>query len=263
MGFKRVSAVVLRQAYLYKRSLPRLLEVFYWPTLDLLLWGFVIIYLQKSSTGLPQFVTYFLGALILWDILFRAQQGISVSFLEDMWARNLINIFVSPLRVSEYLTGLLFISILKVVIAFFIMSALAGIIYSFSIFKLGISLVPLILNLMAMGWAIGIITMALILRFGQEAEVLAWATAFLFMPFSAVFYPVDVLPPILQKIAHFIPSAHAFEGMRAVINTGSFPLSHLLWSSSLNCLYLAGSISFFLIVYRKAIKSGIIPKVGE
>ena len=260
---KRVAAIVLRQVYLYRRSLPRLLEVFYWPMVDLLLWGFVSVYLQRSASGLPQFVSYFLGALILWDILFRAQQGISVSFLEDMWARNLVNIFVSPVKISEYLTGLILISILKVVIAFLVMSTLAGLIYSFSIFTLGVSLLPLVLNLVAMGWAVGIFTMALILRFGQEAEVLAWAVAFLFMPFSAVFYPVDVLPPLVRAVAIFIPSAHAFEGMRAVINTGHLPLHHILWATGLNALYLLSSITFFLYIYRKALERGILPKIGE
>lgn len=263
MSIKRISAVVLRQAYLYKRSLPRLLEVFYWPTVDLLLWGFVTIYLQKSVAGLPQFVTYFLGALILWDILFRAQQGISVSFLEDMWARNLVNIFISPIKIPEYLTGLILVSMLKVVIAFIIMSGIAGLIYSFSIFKLGISLIPLILNLVAMGWAVGIFTMALILRFGQEAEVLAWAVAFIFMPFSAVFYPVKVMPPVVQAVAQFIPSAHAFEGMRMIIDTSSMPVYHIAWSTSLNCIYIILSVMFFLRIYRKALEKGIIPKIGE
>ncbi len=255
--------MVLRQGYLYRRSLPRLLEVFYWPMVDLLLWGFVTLYLQRTTTQLPAFVSYFLGALILWDVLFRAQQGISVSFLEDLWARNLINIFVSPLRISEYLTALLFISILKVVIAFFVMSLMAGLLYSFSIFKLGITLIPLVLNLMAMGWAVGILTTALILRFGHEAEVLAWAIAFLFMPFSAVFYPVKVLPPVLQKIAQFIPSAHAFEGMRTVISTREVPLQHILWATGLNCLYILAATIFFLVIYRWVLHRGIIPKIGE
>ncbi len=263
MSTKRVWAVVLRQAYLYKRSLPRLLEVFYWPMVDLLLWGFVSLYLQKASSKIPAFVVYFVGALILWDILFRAQQGISVSFLEDMWARNLINIFASPIKIQEYIIGLVFISILKISIAFVVMSGLAWLFYSFSIFKLGISLIPLILNLMAMGWAVGIFTMALILRFGQEAEVLAWAVAFLFMPFSAVFYPVDTLPPLLQKIAYFIPSSHVFEGMRILIDKKTLSINHLAIASVLNLIYLTLSTLFFLRIYRTAQIQGILPKIGE
>ncbi len=262
MSLRRVWAVFLRQAYLYRRSFPRALEVFYWPTLDILLWGFVSIYLQKSSAGLPRFVAFFLGALILWDILFRAQQGITVSFLEDMWARNLINLFVSPMRVSEYLAGLVLVSILKVVISFVVMSTLAGLFYSFSIFKLGLLLLPMVLNLVAMGWAIGIVTMALILRFGQEAEVLAWAVAFLFMPISAVFYPVDVLPPLLRGVAFFVPSSHTFEAMRGAIN-GDIRVVELATATVENAVYIVLSLIFFRLIYRNALKRGVLPKIGE
>jgi ABC-2 type transport system permease protein len=263
MSVRRVWAIFLRQLYLYRRSFPRALEVFYWPTLDILLWGFVTLYLQKSTTGLPKFVTFFLGALILWDILFRAQQGITVSFLEDMWARNLVNIFVSPLKVSEYLSGLLMVSLLKVIISFVVMSTLAGVFYSFSIFRLGMALLPLVVNLVVMGWAVGIVTMGLILRFGQEAEVLAWAVAFLFMPVSAVFYPVEVLPPLLKKVAFFVPSSHVFEGMRALIETDGFPLSDLIKASGLNLIYLVLSVVTFRLIYRNALKRGVLPKIGE
>ncbi len=253
----------MRQLYLYRRSFPRALEVFYWPTLDILLWGFVTVYLQKSTTGLPKFVAFFLGALILWDILFRAQQGITVSFLEDMWARNLVNIFVSPLRISEYLSGLLMVSLLKVIVSFVVMSALAGMFYSFSIFRLGMALLPLVVNLVVMGWAVGIVTMGLILRFGQEAEVLAWAVAFLFMPVSAVFYPVEVLPPLLKKVAFFVPSSHVFEGMRALIEGKGFPLLELVKASGLNTVYLVLSVVIFILIYRDALKRGVLPKIGE
>jgi ABC-2 type transport system permease protein len=263
MNPKRIWAVVLRQLYLYRRSVTRLLEVFYWPTMDLLLWGFVTVYLQKASAGIPLFVSYFIGALILWDILFRAEQGISVSFLEDMWSRNLINIFVSPVRLSEYLTGLLAISAIKVVIAFLVMSSLGWLIYSFSVFSLGMSILPLALNLVAMGWAVGIFTTALILRFGLEAEILAWALAFLFLPFSAVFYPMDVLPPALQAAAVFIPSSYVFEGMREVVATRSLPMDKVFAATALNAVYMALSVLFFVRIYKYALVRGTIPKIGE
>ncbi|RME69686.1 MAG: ABC transporter permease, partial [Nitrospirae bacterium] len=234
----RIWAVFLRQVYLYKRSFTRLLEVFYWPTVDILLWGFVSLYLQGASRNVPKFVTFFLGALILWDILFRAQQGITVSFLEDMWSRNLTNLFCSPLKMPEYIAGLVIVSVLKVCISFTVMSALAGVFYSFNIFVLGLKLIPLVLCLVAMGWAIGIATMGLILRFGQEAEVLAWAVAFLFLPVSAVFYPVKVLPPFLQKVAFFVPASHVFEAMREVISKGGFPLREVLIGGAESLAYL-------------------------
>ncbi|WP_456433090.1 ABC transporter permease [Thermosulfuriphilus sp.] len=263
MSLKRILAVSLRQLFLYRRSLTRLLEVFYWPTVDLLLWGFVTLYLQESASRLPNFVSYFLGALILWNILYRAQQGIAVSFLEDIWARNLINLFVSPLRLSEYISGLLVISVIKTSLAFIIMSFLAGLIYSFDIFKLGLGLLPLVLNLVALGWAIGLATIGFILWFGQEAEILAWALAFIFLPLSAVFYPVDVLPPAIQTLSRLTPSAHAFEGMRTIINQGIFPWDHLLKAGALNIVYLSASLLFLGFIYKRALKKGTIPKIGE
>jgi ABC-2 type transport system permease protein len=259
----RIWAIILRQLYLYKRSLTRLLETLYWPIMDLLLWGFLTLYLQKSTVGVPAFVSYFLGALILWDILFRAEQGVSVSFLEDMWSRNLVNIFVTPISISEYLLSLLIIAFVKVIVAFITMSVLGWIFYSFNILTLGLSLLPLALNLVAMGCAIGIFTTALILRFGFEAEILAWAIVFLFLPFSAVFYPVAVLPPAIRAIAGFIPSSHVFEGMRAVINTGIFPYGEVLHAAALNLAYFLVSLIFFMRIFRSVLRRGIIPKIGE
>ncbi len=263
MNLRRLWAVFLRQVYLYKRSFPRLLEVFYWPTLDILLWGFVSIYLQRTGQGLPRFVAFFLGALILWDILFRAQQGITVSFLEDMWSRNLVNLFCSPLRVSEYLGGLLLVSVLKVCISFGVMSALAGIFYSFNIFVLGMALLPFVLVLVMMGWAIGIATVGFILRFGQEAEILAWAVAFLFLPVSAVFYPVQVLPPVLQKVALVVPASYVFEAMRQVISHGPFPWHKLFVGALESVCYLALAVLIFRVIFRDALKRGMLVKIGE
>jgi len=262
MKLYRVMAFTTRHLYLYKRSLPRLMEIFYWPFLDLVLWGFVTIYLVQFKGQLPNFVAFFLGALILWDILFRSQQGISVSFLEDMWARNVLNIFVTPISPMEYIVALMLVSIVKLAAASVVMVLLAWLFYSFNIFLIGISLIPLIANLVIMGWTVGIVTTALILRFGQEAEVLAWAVAFLFQPVSAVFYPVSVLPHFLQIIAGVIPSSYVFEGMRRVITSGDFPVSDLLWAAGLNGIYLLLALIFFHQNFDIVKKKGLLVKAG-
>ncbi|MBI5643361.1 MAG: ABC transporter permease [Deltaproteobacteria bacterium] len=262
---KRILAYTIRHLYLYKRSLPRLMEVFYWPVLDLVVWGFVSIYLTRQEGRLPDFVTFFLSALILWDILFRSQQGISVSFLEDVWSRNLLNIFVSPLSASEYIISLLFLSIIKLILTSTVMVTLAWLLYSFDIFVLGFPIIPLVANLIVMGWAIGIVTTALIMRFGQEAEVLAWGVALLFQPVSAVFYPVAVLPRGLQYIALLTPSAHVFEGMRQVINegTGAVPVESVLWATGLNAAYITLAVLFFWWNFKVVKMKGLLAKVGE
>ncbi len=263
MNIHRILSLTMRHLYLYRRSLPRLMEIFYWPFLDLLVWGFVALYLARYKESLPAFISFLIGALILWDILFRSQQGIAISFLEDVWSRNLLNLFMSPLKPSEYLATLMVVSIIKLLAASTVLVLLAWLIYSFNVFIIGLSLIPLVFNLIIMGWSIGIVTIALIMRFGQETEVLAWGLAFLFQPVSAVFYPVSVLPPFLQTIARFVPSSHVFEGMRAVIEGGLFPLRHLLWAAGLNCVYLTGAILFFAWNFRVVKEKGLLAKTGE
>lgn len=263
MSFSRIGALFLRQIYLYKRSLPRLMGILYWPLLDLILWGFITIYLNKYRESLPAFVSFFLGALILWDLLFRAQQGISISFLEDMWSRNLLNIFVSPISISEYLTALMFVSLIKILLTASVSILLAWLLYSFNIFMIGVSLIPFVLNLLLLGWVIGIFTTALILRFGQQAEILAWGIAFLFQPVSAVFYPVSVLPYPLQIIAGFVPSSYVFEGMRSVVSGGGFPVKELTKALSLNIFYLVCTTAFFYRVFWTVRVKGLLGKIGE
>lgn len=258
----RIFAVIKRHLYLYRRSLPRMTEVFFWPLLDILLWGFVTLYLRNFQQNLPQFVTFFLGALILWDILYRAQQGISVSFLEEVWSKNLLNLFVSPLRPSEFLAALMTISVVKLLMAGLASAFLAWFLYSFNVFLLGISLIPFVLNLLMMGWAIGIVTMAAILLYGQEAEVMAWGLAFLVQPISAVFYPVSVLPFWLQPLARMIPSSHVFEGMRAVVETGEIPWESLLNAFTLNVLYLTFAFYFFYRNLRIVKIKGLLMRSG-
>src|SRR5215471_4287611 len=205
-------ALVGRHLYLYRRSLPRIMEIFYWPFLDLVIWGFITVYLARFQSQIPGFVTFFLGALILWDILFRSQQGITISFLEEIWARNLMNLFASPLKPSEFLAATMVMSIFKVTCVSIVMAVCAAVFYSYNIFLIGLWLFPFVVNLVVTGWIVGVFTTSLIMRFGQEAEVLAWSMVFLFQPVSCVFYPLDVLPGWLKAIAWANPAAHVLRG---------------------------------------------------
>lgn len=263
MKFHRVAALFMRHVYVMRRSVPRLMEIFYWPTVDLMVWGFLTVYLADSRNGLPGFVAFFIGALIFWDILFRSQTGVSVSFLEDVWSKNLLNLFTSPLRPMEYLTSLLLFSTAKLLVTIVLLSGLAWLFYAFNLLVIGIALVPFVLNLMVLGWSIGIFTVALILRFGQEAEVLAWALGFLFMPLSAVFYPVSVLPPVLRFAARFVSSAHVFEGMRQVLQGGGFPWSHLTQATVLNAAALLTALIFYRWCFSFIRRRGLLVRLGE
>ncbi len=260
MKWYRVWAIFTRHFYLYKRSLARWMGIFYWPLIDLFVWGFITIYLKQY---LSEFVVAFLGALILWDILFRSQQGVSITFLEEVWSRNLLNLFVSPLRPIEFLTASMLMGLFMVTAATLASALLAWLFYSFNLLVLGVALLPFILNLVAMGWAVGVVTTAIVLRFGQKAEVLAWGLMFFFQPISAVFYPVAVLPSWLQPVAMTVPATHVFEGMRQVLAAGAFPWQSLLWATGLNSLYLLAAFAFFYWIFGQVRELGLLLKVGE
>ena len=263
MNVGRISALIARHLYLYRRSFPRLLEIFYWPLLDLVVWGFITVYLSQEGKGLHGAVTFFLGALIFWDILFRAQQGVTISFLEEIWSRNLMNLFASPLTSGEFLAATMAMSVFKVAAVSIIMAFSALFFYSYNVFVMGLVLIPFVFNLIAVGWFIGILTMSIIMRFGQQAEVLAWGLVFLFQPISCVFYPVSVLPDWLQPVALANPAAHVFEGMRGILVNQDVPLEHLAWATSLNALYLLIIITIYQYTFSACKERGMLVRVGE
>jgi len=219
--------------------------------------------LAQQGNQLHGAVTFFLGALILWDVLFRAQQGIALSFLEEMWARNLMNLFASPLTLGEYLVATMAMSVFKVTAVASLMIVFALVFYSYDIFVLGLSLIPFILNLLISGWIIGVLTTSIIMRFGQQAEVLAWGMVFLFQPLSCVFYPMEVLPTFLQKIAWIIPPSHIFEGMRTVLLHGEIPTVNVIWATGLNAVYLMVMILWFYHTFSICKDRGLLVRVGE
>jgi len=261
LDIERIGALLLRQVFLYRRSLIRSLEIVYWPVLDLLVWGFLSVYVARLRGGGGATIAFLLGGMILWDIFFRVQQAISVSFLEDIWTRNLINVFVSPISTLEFLCATMLLGVMKIVVIGLLLASLAFVLYAFNIFQYGLPLLPFVLNLILAAWGMGIITTALILRFGQGAEALAWAVAFLFQPFSAVFYPVAVLPRAIQPIAWALPTTHAFEGMRTVLSGQAVPWGHVAWAAGTNVVLLAIAAAVFAWVMRIAREQGLLLRV--
>lgn len=262
MNWHRIFALVERYTFLYRRSVPRMVELFFWPIMDLLVWGFLTVYLEKITPGLPGMVTFLIGAMIFWDILFRSQQSVTLAFLEDIWSRNLLNLFVSPLRPREFLMGTFIVGLMRIAIITTILATLAALFYDFHIFALGVAFAPLFANLLLMGWALGMVATALILRYGQSAENLAWAVPFLVQPISAVFYPVSVLPVWLQPVANAVPATHVFEGMRSLLKGGPFPGEQLLWATLLNVIWVALAGWFFSHMFAAARERGYLAKLG-
>ncbi|QER42227.1 ABC transporter permease [Thermodesulfobacterium sp. TA1] len=262
-SFKRIYGVVLRHFFLLKHSPSRWLDLLYWPTVDLLLWGFITIYLQKEIYSQGFWVFQFIGALIFWNILIRAQQGLAVGFLEDVWSRNLVHIFVSPIRVYEYLAGLMIYSLFKAAIASVIMVFIAGTVFNFKFWLTGLQFFVLVYGLLIFAWSIGLLTMALILFFGQEAEILAWALALFFLPFSAVFYPLEVLPEPIKTFGKLVPASYLFETLREILKTEKWDIGLVLKSYFLNLIYLVVSSLVFVYALRLAKEKGKLPKIGE
>ena len=263
-SFHTVSALVLRYVFLYTRHPVRFVELIFWPLVDLLVWGFLTVYLQNqgSGAGHPSTITYLIGGMILWDVMFRSQQGVAISFLEDVWTRNLLNVFVAPVRSTEYVAATCLVGVLRVGVTLILLTVVAALAYQFHLADLGFALLPFLANLMLFGWFLGMVSTALILRWGQAAESLAWAVPFFIQPLAAVFYPVAVLPAWLQPIATALPCTHVFDGMRAVLAGGPVPWLHLQHAFSLNLVWGALAAWFFAANLRHVRKTGLLVKVA-
>jgi len=217
LSSRRIGALVLRNLYVLRTSWPRILELAYWPSMQVIVWGFITQFFMTNSSWVAQATGVLLGGVLLWDVLFRVQLGVSVSFLEEMWSRNLGHLFVSPLRPTEFVLALMTMALIRTLIGMVPAALLAIPLYHYSIFDLGLPLLAFFANLTVTGWAFGIAVSGLILRHGQSAESFAWVAVFAISPISAVFYPVATLPAWLQPVSWALPSAHVFEGMRALM----------------------------------------------
>jgi ABC-2 type transport system permease protein len=251
MNWKRISGLILRYRYLYSRSTFRLLDLFFWPVMDLLVWGFLTMYMMKHTT-IPHAVTFLIGAIIFWDVLYRSQQAVTVSFLEDIWSANLLNIFIAPIRISEFIAATYCVGFLQCIIVLLLTSVL----------QIGIALLPFFLNLLLMGWWMGMVTTGLIIRWGHSAEALAWAVPYLIQPVAAVFYPLSVLPAWLQPIAVCMPATHVFEGMRAILRGEPLDPLRVALAFTLNVLYMVACALFFRKMFEIARKRGLLAKIA-
>lgn len=253
---RRILAMVLRYLYLHRRSLPRLMEIVFWPVMGLLVWGFMAAYMERSAV--PGAAAFLLGGLILWEVLYRAQQSITYAITEEFWVRNIINLFISPLSVTELVLASCLMGLLKTLAATACLGILAALLYGFNVLAAGPALVPFYAALLLFGWAVGLLTMGLIFRYGRAAEALIWGVPFLIQPLSAVFYPVDVLPAWLRPVSLCLPSTHVFEGMRQALATGRVDTGTLLAALGLNLPWLAlGGLCFGVILTRVRRQGGL------
>jgi ABC-2 type transport system permease protein len=257
---KRVEAVVLRIFYLYRGSPQRVFPIFIWVAVDILLWGFLTRYLNSIARAEVNFVPALLGAVLLWDFLTRAMQGVTMAFFEDVWSRNFLNYFATPLRTSEYLAGLAIAAILMSLASLIVMVVFARAAFGLSFLTYGVALAPFLFVLFLTGIAFGVAAAALVLRLGPASEWLIWPIPMIVSPFAGVFYPVAILPVWMQAVATILPPSQVFEGMRAVVAGGEPPWGRLAAGGALAIVYLLLACLLFIAVYRVAIRKGLIAR---
>ena len=260
MNFRRVGAVVLRQLYLYRSSPQRVLPLFIWVVLDIVLWGFIARFLGQVSHSTFQFGPALLGAVLLWDFLTRVMQGVTTAFFEDVWSRNFMGVFASPMRISEYLAGLISIGVSNSLVALVAMYALAWAIFGLSVFSYGVAILPFLLVLFLTGIALGVFGAGLVLRLGPASEWLIWPIPTLVSPFVGVFYPISVLPPWMQLIGRAVAPSYVFAGLRAVVSGHPAPWGDLGIGAALAAAYMVLACWVFVRIYRYAIRAGLIAR---
>jgi ABC-2 type transport system permease protein len=263
ISLRRVLAMVLRHSYLIVSSWPRVLDLMYWPAVQMLMWGFLQIYVSQNSGPFVRAASTFIGAVMLWDVLFRGQLGFSISFLEEMYARNMGNLMMTPLRPIEFVLALTIQSVIRLSIGMVPVSFLAIWFFDFNLWAMGLALAVFFMNLLLTSWAIGIIVSGILLRHGLGAENLAWGFMFLMLPFTCVYYPVSVLPSWLQVVAWMLPPTYVFEGMRALLIDHVFRADLMVQAFALNAVLFAGGVAIFLVLLRSARREGTLLQGGD
>jgi len=253
----RIKAIIVRHLYNFRHSWDRLTDGFYWPAMDIILWGLTSRYLQLAGSEVQDIILVLLTGLVFWQTVWRGQYEITVNLLEEIWNRNLVNLFATPLRVEEWVAAVLILGLLKMTATIGFAILLTWALYSVNLFTFGWLLLPFFASLLMVGWWVGLLVAGIIIRFGHQFQTLAWAGVYLLAPFSAIYYPLESLPLWVQKVARVFPSAYIFEGMRYSISQNALPWQYLFISFGLNFIYLVLAYFFFQASFKKSQEKGL------
>jgi|ERR1044071_2541342 ABC-2 type transport system permease protein len=259
--FQRMRGIFFRHYYLWARNPEYFFDTFWQPIVEVLIWGFVSLYLSRMAAPLSHILAFFLGAIILWSVLRRGQHEITFSLMEDAWSRNLQNIVMTPVNMVEYFGASILFGVIKLAFELTMMGVLISLLFGFNVLVLGFSLIPFALSLLLTGWAVGLFVNAAIIYFGRGLVALSWIVAFVLQPFSCVFYPLSALPPWAQPIAKAFPGTWIFEGMRQVLSSQPVQLKPILFSFALNGIYLVAGYLVFNKVMKVALDKGLLMKL--
>ena len=260
MPVKRLYAIVLRQFYLIRGSFSRVCPLFAWVGVDMILWGFLTRYLNTVASPGFNFVPALLGAVLFWDFFIRIMQGVTMAFFEDVWSRNFLNLFASPLLISEYVAGLVISSMATSVLGLSVMLFIAVVFFKLSLVIYGFTALSFVLVLFLFGISLGIFGSALVLRFGPAAEWFIWPIPALLSPFAGVLYPISTLPVWMQYISRILPPSYVFEGLRVIVAGHSPSPAGLVFSAVLALVYILFAYIFFVKIYRHALRTGLIAR---
>ena len=263
MSLQRSAAIMLRQFYLMRGSVARVVPLVAWVGVDMVLWGFMSRYLNALTAAGLNFVATLLGAVLLWDFFTRVMQGVTMTFFEDVWSRNFLNIFASPLRLSEYLAGLVLSSVVTSFIGLVFMLIVASGVFGLSFFSYGVVLIPAVLVLFLFGIALGIAATAMVLRLGPAAEWFVWPIPALMAPFAAVYYPVTILPRWMQYVARIIPPSYVFQNIRSAVSGATLAWGSLVCGAVLAIAYVFAACWFFSRMYRHGVRTGLIARYSS
>ncbi|MGA2229682.1 MAG: ABC transporter permease [Tepidisphaeraceae bacterium] len=257
---KRAAAVVLRQYYLLRGSPARIPPLFVWVAVDVLLWGFITRYLNSVTSSGINFVPALLGAVLLWDFFVRVMHGMTTAFFEDVWSRNFLNLFASPLSIAEYISGLVMTSILTSLVGLIVMLVLASAAFGLSFLAYGLMFFPFVLILFLFGIALGVFAIGVVLRLGPASEWFVWPVPALVSPFAGVFYPIATLPRWMQWISRLLPPAYVFEAMRGLIAGKGFSPAAVTLGTGICLVYILLACWFFTRVFKHAVRGGLIAR---
>ena len=263
MNIDKIFALSLRHVYLIKGSFPRILDLIYWPTIQIFLWGFISKFFTLNSSYFENTVGIILSAAILYDFLFRSSISYNMMFLEEIWSRNFTNLFIAPIKISEIIAALTFTAIFRTLIGLVPAALLAIPLFGVSIFKVGIPLIFLLITLYIFGVTLGLLVTSGLVRFGPSFENIAWASLFFLAPLGCIYYPIEILPDWLQIIAKLLPLVHIFEEMRNVLIYDIVNYYQILKAIIISFIYFVFGIIVFYLSYEGAKNRGTLINMGE
>ena len=263
MSINRIYGLFLRHFFLIKGSLPRVLDLIYWPTIQIILWGFISKFFTTYSDYYSNTVGVILTCAILYDFLFRSSISFNMLFLEEIWSRNFTNLFIAPMRISEIIISLIFTALIRTLIGLVPAILLTSPLFGISILNLGIPLFFLFFSLYIFGITLGLFVSSGLLRYGPAFENIAWSSLFLLAPLGCIYYPIEILPELFQDLARALPLVHIFEEARNILVNKVVNYESIITAFKLNLIYLIAGIFLFYYSFSGARKKGSLINIGE